>query len=141
LEQLQAQRKSLGETGQDRTAPTYKAAPGIEDQALFQIQHEAVRYAPLDQAIKISASIKAPAGVLWVRLRYRAVNQQLDYRTLPMMAEAGSDNYLVAVPANEIDTRFDFMYFIEVMDNDGNGRIYPDLEVETPYIIVELARQ
>ncbi len=141
LEQLQAQRKSLGETGQDRTAPTYKAAPGIEDQALFQIQHEAVRYAPLDQAIKISASIKAPAGVLWVRLRYRAVNQQLDYRTLPMMAEAGSDNYLVAVPASEIDTRFDFMYFIEVMDNDGNGRIYPDLEVETPYVIVELARQ
>ena len=57
-----------------------------------------------------------------------------------MEADAGSDNYQVTVPASQIDTRFDFMYFIEVMDNDGHGRIYPDLEVETPYIIVELER-
>ena len=140
LEQLQAQRKSLGETGQDRTAPTYKTTTDIGNQARFQIQHQAVRNAPLDQAIKISSSIKAPAGVKWVRLRYRAVNQHLDYRTLSMLAEAGSDNYQVTVPASEIDTRFDFMYFIEVMDNDGHGLIYPDLEVETPYIIVELER-
>jgi len=57
-----------------------------------------------------------------------------------MLAETESENYMVTVPASEIDTRFDFMYFIEVMDNDGQGRIYPDLEVETPYIIVALER-
>jgi hypothetical protein len=32
------------------------------------------------------------------------------------------------------------MYFIEAMDTAGNGRIYPDLEVETPYIVVRLQR-
>ena len=140
LERLQAQRKSLKDTGQDRTAPAYIDAPDINYQALFKIQHQAVRTAPPGQAIQISASIKAPAGVRWVRLRYRSVNQYLDYQILPMEADAGSDNYQVTVPASQIDTRFDFMYFIEVMDNDGHGRIYPDLEVETPYIIVELER-
>jgi hypothetical protein len=32
------------------------------------------------------------------------------------------------------------MYLIEVMDNKGNGRIYPDLNKETPYVIVTLNR-
>ena len=32
------------------------------------------------------------------------------------------------------------MYFIEAMDNEGNGRIYPDLNKETPYIVVKLQR-
>jgi hypothetical protein len=140
FEQLQAQRGSLKETGQKRSAPSYKAAPDINYQAFFEIQHQAVRSAPPGQAIQISASVRAPAGVSWVRLRYRSVNQHLDYQILTMEAEAGSDNYQVTVPSSEIDTRFDFMYFIEVMDNDGHGRMYPDLDVETPYIIVELER-
>jgi len=44
------------------------------------------------------------------------------------------------VPAEHVDPKWDFMYFFEVMDNCGNGRIYPDLERETPYIVVKLQR-
>jgi hypothetical protein len=32
------------------------------------------------------------------------------------------------------------MYYIEAIDSCGNGRIYPDLEEETPYIVVRLRR-
>jgi hypothetical protein len=32
------------------------------------------------------------------------------------------------------------MYFIEAMDRQGNGRIHPDLNRETPYVVVRLAR-
>ena len=32
------------------------------------------------------------------------------------------------------------MYFVEVMDNRGNGKIYPDMERETPYVVVRLSR-
>jgi len=35
---------------------------------------------------------------------------------------------------------WDLMYFIEVMDHLGNGRLYPDLEVELPYVVVRLER-
>jgi hypothetical protein len=30
------------------------------------------------------------------------------------------------------------MYYIEAIDNAGNGRIYPDLERETPHVVVRL---
>ena len=42
--------------------------------------------------------------------------------------------------ASFIDPHWDLMYFIEVVDRAGNGRIYPDLEVETPYIINSVTR-
>jgi hypothetical protein len=32
------------------------------------------------------------------------------------------------------------MYFIEVIDGDGHGIQWPDLAVETPYVIVHLQR-
>ena len=91
--------------------------------------------------IKITTRIKAKNGIKWVRLRYRSVNQYLDYQTLPMETEEASDNYSVVVPASQIDPKFDFMYFIEVMDNDNHGIIYPYLEKETPYIVVVLERE
>jgi hypothetical protein len=33
------------------------------------------------------------------------------------------------------------MYFIEAMDNVGNGRIYPDMDKETPYVVIKLDRE
>jgi len=33
------------------------------------------------------------------------------------------------------------MYFIEVMDTQDNGRMYPDLDVEMPYVVVQLERE
>jgi hypothetical protein len=41
---------------------------------------------------------------------------------------------------NSVDPKWDFMYLIEVMDNCGNGKIYPDFSVEKPYIVVRLKR-
>ena len=32
------------------------------------------------------------------------------------------------------------MYYVEIVDNKGLGRIYPDLEVETPYVVVLVKR-
>ena len=32
------------------------------------------------------------------------------------------------------------MYFIEVMDNNGKGKIYPEFNVEHPYVIVKQIR-
>lgn len=107
---------------------------------MFEIQHQPVTRAPINQLISLKATITAPAGIKSVNLRYRSVNQHLDYKTLPMLANAGSDTYQVDIPANQIDATFDLMYFIEIIDTNGNGTIYPNLEKETPYVIVELER-
>jgi hypothetical protein len=48
--------------------------------------------------------------------------------------------YSAGIPASFIDPQWDLMYFIEIVDGHGNGRIYPDLEVETPYWLVSVKR-
>lgn len=69
-----------------------------------------------------------------------SINQDVEYQTLPMLAVEGKDSFQVIVPAEQINSKWDFMYLIEVMDNKSNGKIYPELERETPYIIVKLIR-
>jgi hypothetical protein len=44
------------------------------------------------------------------------------------------------IPGDFITPQWDLMYYVEVMDDQGNGRKYPDLEVEMPYVIVPVER-
>ncbi len=140
LEALKSVRSALAETPGERTAPAYEAAPDVPSDEIFQIEHEAITHAPAGENIRIRVTVKARNGIRWVRLRYRAVNQHLDYSMVPMQGSAGGDEFHAVVQASEIDPRFDFMYFLEVMDEEGHGMIYPDLEKETPYMIVKINR-
>jgi hypothetical protein len=103
-----------------------------------EVLHAPVRSAQAGRPIVIEAQVTDPSGVKWVRVLYRDVNQKLDYQALPMTPTATKDHYQTTVPAKAISPQWDFMYLIEVMDNKGNGRIYPDLEKETPYIVVRV---
>jgi len=47
---------------------------------------------------------------------------------------------LTDMPGEELAAPWDFMYLIEAMDNAGNGWMWPDIETETPYVIVHLKR-
>ena len=96
--------------------------------------------APAGNPITITAEAHAPSGIAWIHLRYRSVNQYLDYKTLPKQPAGGNGHYVATIPANEIPPTWDFMYLFEVMDNQGNGAVYPDLNKTTPYVIVHLAR-
>jgi len=58
-----------------------------------------------------------------------------------MQSTGDKNSCRAVVPADEIDSKWDYMYLIEVMGNNGKGRIYPDLNKETPYIFVKLIRQ
>ncbi len=102
--------------------------------------HEPIARAPAGKPLTVTATVRDPSGVKRVRLRYRGVNQMFDYRTLPMLPTRRPDEYQAEVPAEHVAARWDFMYFIEVMDTCGNGKIHPDLETETPYVVVRLER-
>jgi hypothetical protein len=88
----------------------------------------------------VRAKVTAPAGVKWIRLRYRHVNQKEDYQAADMTLDATPGIYTASIPASYIDPRWNLMYFIEVVDRQGNGRIYPDLDLETPYRVVGVKR-
>jgi hypothetical protein len=104
------------------------------------VQHTAVLTARPGEPLRITAKVTATPGVKWVRLRYRSVNQYENYETLPMKRVGTGDEYEATVPGDKIVPKWDFMYYFEVMDNAGSGKIYPDFEKETPYVVVKLER-
>ena len=48
--------------------------------------------------------------------------------------------YEAVIPGIFIVPAWDLMYFVEAMDTPGNGRMYPDMDNEMPYVIVHLDR-
>ena len=90
--------------------------------------------------LKITAEVNDPSGIKWVRVLYRNVTQFQDYKILDMHPAHRKGQYEATIPGKDIISKWDFMYLFEVMDNKGNGKIYPDMEKETPYIVVKLKR-
>jgi hypothetical protein len=135
---LERKRREFHPTGTARIAPQYSVAAGSGDSAPPAVVHRPVTAATAGKPLTISAEVRDPSGVNWVRLRYRNVNQQEDYRTLPMLPVGEQDHYQAIVPVERVTPKWDLMYLIEVMDNRGNGKIYPDLNRETPYVVVKV---
>ena len=93
------------------------------------------------QDFVVSATIAAEWQVKWVRLRYRHLTQLEDYQTAEMSPVPESTRTVTGrIPASFIDASWDLVYFVEVMDVKGRGRMYPDLEKETPYVVISVRR-
>ncbi|MFC1718744.1 hypothetical protein ACFL6S_34150 [Candidatus Poribacteria bacterium] len=127
------------EDGQWATHPSIAVAVTNDNEPPV-VKHSPITCAPAEKPLRISAEVSDPSGVKWVRLRYRSVTQYQDFQTLEMLPTGAKDQYQAEVPGEHLDPKWDFMYLIEVMDNRGNGKIYPDLETEAPYVIVRLER-
>jgi hypothetical protein len=95
---------------------------------------------PMGKDYTVSARVTAPSGVKWVRLRYRHVTQVEDYQTAEMTLDSKTGAYVGRIPAAFVDPKWDLMYFIETMGNNGAGRMYPDLALEEPFVIVPVKR-
>ena len=139
FEQLLAERqKSIGKSG----APHVSLRTAAGDPPSVRLLP--VPAASLGRDVEISAKVAAPAGlnagVKWVRLRYRHVTQYEDYQTAEMALDAKTGLYTARIPASFLDAKWDLMYFVEVVDRRGAGRMYPDMETETPYVVVAVQR-
>ena len=64
--------------------------------------------------------------------------QYEDYETAAMTFDAART--IRAISGFIHRCQWDLMYFVEVMDAQGRGRMYPDLERETPYVVVRVQR-
>ena len=140
LDALERQRRDYKLTSEASTAPTYRPTAIVGDGTAPIVTHQPVTTAPVTQPLTITAEVRDPAGIKWVRLRYRSANQHQDYRTLSMLPTGAKDQYRAVIPAADIVPTWDLMYFIEAMDNRGHGQIHPDLNKETPYVAVKLLR-
>jgi hypothetical protein len=87
-----------------------------------------------------SVKVTAPAGLKWVRLRYRHLTQYEDYQTAAMAYHPEKGAHTGNIPASFVTPEWDLVYFVEAVGKDGAGRIYPDLEKETPYAVAPVRR-
>jgi hypothetical protein len=102
------------------------------------LQHTPVLTAEPMQPRRIAAEVEDPSEIKWVHLRYRGLSQHQDYQVLNMLPNGNGNQYEATIPGLNIDPHFDLMYMFEVVDNAGNGKIYPDLAKETPYVVVKI---
>jgi hypothetical protein len=90
--------------------------------------------------LQISAKATDPNGIKSVRLRYRHLTQFEDYQTADMKLDSKTGLYTASIPLSFVDPKWDLMYFVEVLNNRGVGRMYPDLDKETPYVVLPSRR-
>ena len=134
-----------GESGVTRRLPEHDSkAPYVikvsDDREAPHTELDRITSVKPQSEIKMTARVEDPSGVESVILRFRRVSQFEDYQALPITRTKGSDLYEAVIPAAYSDGKYDVMYFVEVMDKQGNGRMVPDMEKETPYVIVRLDR-
>jgi hypothetical protein len=88
----------------------------------------------------ITAKADAQTKLKSLRLRFRHLTQYEDYETTDMQLDPATGLYAGKIPGAYITSKWDLIYYLEAIDQNGHGRIYPDLDLETPYLIVAVRR-
>jgi hypothetical protein len=101
-----------------------------------RILHQPVEQAQPRQPLRVTLQVEPAAAATEVRLHYRAVNQELKFRTL----EAKGGQVEFAIPGKDISDRWDLLYYFEVLNAEGSGWFHPAPEVRTPYYVVKVRR-
>jgi hypothetical protein len=98
------------------------------------IKHERVKAVEADQDIEIVAHVASDQPLRDVSVYYRVMDQTRPWKRIAMQANHDG-TYATHIPGGEIDSRFDFLYYLEARVAHG-GTFWPDWQHETPYIVV-----
>jgi hypothetical protein len=96
--------------------------------------HLPAKQAQAGRPLSLRLGVSPPGRAHTVRLHYRAMNQLAPFRIL----EAPAGRAAFTIPGEEIDGRYDLMYYFEALDAQGAGWFYPDPADATPYFVVEV---
>ena len=140
LKDLKQKRNDFKDERMVSKSPKYKPSLQSDWADLFQISHERVAKLPVGEPLKIRIKVSAPSGIKKVEINHRSVNQDVDYKTIQMERTGEPDVFEATLPVAEINSRWDYMYLFKIIDNENHGTIYPDLNMETPYIILKLLK-
>ncbi len=99
-----------------------------------EVVHEPIRKCRAGQPLSIEAKVSDPDGVAAVRVHYRPLNENLPYESLVL--ERDGDKFTGTIPGAAIRPDFDFVYYLEAVDEGGTGCFYPDWTKTAPYVIV-----
>jgi hypothetical protein len=98
------------------------------------IAHSPPKTAPPDKPLEVMVRILPTAAVKAVRLHYRPVNQLAKFKTLENAGAKGA----FTIPAADVSSRWDLMYYFEILNKENTGWFDPDPRVATPYYVVRI---
>jgi hypothetical protein len=90
------------------------------------------------ESLEIKARITDQSVLTKVLLIYRSTRQAMEYSVVSMIPKG--NEYSAFIPGSAISKEFDIMYYIEAVDEHGNGIFYPNPDVEQPYVVVKVRR-
>jgi hypothetical protein len=99
------------------------------------IRHSAPASVRAGTPLSLEVQVSGAPKIRTVRLHYRAVNQMTAFKMLE--AAPGAK---FTIPAEDIQDRWDLMYYFEVIDDQQAGWFHPDPLRETPYYVVTVIR-
>ncbi len=145
LKKLKAERAVLGEAKAGHTSLAKRVdalfAKRLSDTpAPIVAEMDAEQKADPGKNLTVAVRFPNASDIDKVVLRYRRVSQFEDYEAKKMTLRAGSDSYESIIPGDFIGEKYDLMYFVEVTDRKGNAQMLPDLEEQTPYVMIEVNR-
>lgn len=108
------------------------------DQSAPVVIHTPIKECNPGEPLEIRAKVTDNSPVEKVLLYYRPTRQTMEYSIAAMYFKG--DEYQATIPGGAISKEFDLMYYIEAIDENGNGVFYPNPDFEQPYIIVKIRR-
>jgi len=103
------------------------------------VEHEPPSRHSASEPLRLSVKLTEGSRRAHVRLHYRTVDQNADFKTMRMQ-ETGAREYAAVIPAADLDPLFDEMYYFEALDRYGSGTFYPDPFTGGRYLVVRITR-
>lgn len=92
------------------------------------------------QDLLVEVKVSDPGEIKSIQLRFRHLTQFEDYQMADMALNTSKGTYTATIPGEFIDTKWDLMYFVEIIDSEGRGAKIPDMMKELPYVIIPVNR-
>jgi hypothetical protein len=98
------------------------------------MRHDSPKTAMAGQPLTLALRIAPGSSATRVRLYYRPVNQNVAFRVM----ETAADQPSFTVPGEDVSSKWDLMYYFEILNREGSGWFQPDPQTTTPYYVVEV---
>lgn len=129
--------RALAENRLEKTTEYIKVKIKDRD-SRFDINHDPVSECNSGEDIKIRLSVKSSNKLKVVKLHYSHVNQFKELESVDMAQ--GINAYEACIPASYVQREWNILYYFEIVDEFGEGLIYPDFRERTPYYVIEVMK-
>jgi hypothetical protein len=102
-----------------------------------QFEHRPPATTPPNQPLDLNLRVASPKDARTVRIYYRALSQSADFK---MMEKPAAAAVTFTIPASDIATDGDLLYYFEILNREDGGWFEPDPFGAKPFYVVRIAK-